>query len=178
MKRPKISVFIAASLDGYIAKENGEMDWLEKFNNLSEDYGFHQFFASIDAIIVGRKTFEPATKGALWPFPGKRVVVLSNTVESVAGPKTEVFKGELTSLLAKLHDEQVKHVWVDGGITIAQFLREQLVDMMTVTFVPVLLGGGVPLFLPTGQEFPCHLLTTKAYQSGMVQMSYQIGNVN
>lgn len=172
MNRPKISVFIAASLDGYIAKEDYSLDWLEKYNHIGEDYGFFNFFGSIDSLVVGRKTFEPATKGPHWPYPGKRVIVLSNTVDSVG--KAEVYKGEIAPLVSKLHQEGVKHIWIDGGVTIAQFLKEKMVDFITLTTVPTLLGGGVPLFLPTAVECTCDLMGTKTYKSGMVQASYKL----
>lgn len=173
MNRPKISIFIAASLDGYIAKENDQLDWLEKFNCFGEDYGFHSFFASIDTLIVGRKTFEPAARAPHWPYPGKKVIVLSRTLESV-GPHAEVYNGNIMDLILKLQAKGSKHVWIDGGITIAHFLKEKYVDQITVTIVPVLLGSGIPLFLRTGTEQECELLATKTYHSGMIQLTYQV----
>ena len=116
--------------------------------------------ASIDALIIGRKTYEVAST-VPDPYPGKRVVVLSNSLTSV---KTgmELYTGDLTELVEKLYWEGIKHIWVDGGSTISQFLALQLVDDMTLSVIPVVLGSGIPLFHVMGKEIPCRLVSSQS----------------
>lgn len=170
--RPQISVFIASSIDGFIARENKEMDWLDRFNGLAEDYGFMEFFTSIDVIVIGRNTYETACQSRLWPYTGKRVLVLSRTLESVC-ESAELYKGDASSLVCDLKARGAKHVWIDGGLVIKTFLCERIVDDMTITIAPVILGAGIPLFHFTKVEEECALLGVKTFPSGMVQLSYR-----
>lgn len=169
--RPKISVFIASSIDSFIARENSDMDWLDKFSSLGEDYGFYHFFGTIDTIIIGRNTYETACSVPNWPYPGKRVIVLSHTLESVI-ESCELYKGDVALLIEKLQSEGVKHIWADGGVVVMTFLKAKMVDEMTVTIAPVVLGGGIPLFHRTMVEEDCRLLQARTFPSGMVQLSY------
>lgn len=170
--RPKISVYIATSLDGYIAGPNGELDWLNIVHSPDEDYGFQIFFSSIDAIVLGRKTYETVCSFSDWPYKEKRVFVLSNSLETVNN-ECELFRGEISDLVSKLHREGLEHVWVDGGVTISHFLQHKLVDQITLTIFPILLGSGIRLFhqLP---QMQCHLISSEAYPSGLVQQNYEI----
>jgi len=178
-ERPLISVYISMSIDGYIAREDGGLDWLDPvggFNEDSvcgfdEDYGLQKLMNSIDALIIGRKTYEVAAT-VPDPYPGKRVVVLSNSLDSA--PRMELYRGDLMELAAKLHREGVKHIWVDGGSTISQFLSLQLVDKMTLSIIPIVLGSGIPLFHVIGKEVPCRLVSSQSYRSGVVQLHYEI----
>jgi len=175
--RPKISIYIAVSIDGYIAREDGNLDWLDRAHGFEgEDYGFQKLFGSIDALILGRKTYEAvAAMPISWPYAGKRVIVLSNTLHSVK-KEAEIYRGKLTDLVSKLHQEGIKHIWVDGGTTASQFLSLQMVDAMTLTIIPVVLGSGIPLFHRLGKEILCRLISTAAYPngSGCVQLNYEI----
>ena len=126
MDRPKISIYIATSIDGYIARKDGGLDWLDRVGGFDEDYGFQKLLSSIDALIIGRKTYEVATT-VPDPYPGKRVVVLSNSLNSVR-KDMELYRGDLAELLTKLHKDGIKHIWIDGGATISQFLSCQMVD--------------------------------------------------
>ena len=171
-ERPKISVYIALSIDGYIAKQDGGLDWLDRVGGFDEDYGLQKLLASIDALIIGRKTYDVAST-VPDPYPGKRVVVLSNSLTSVKGGM-ELYSGDLDELVMKLHREGIKHIWVDGGTTISQFLSRQLVDEMTLSIIPVVLGSGIPLFHGSDKEIPCRLISSQSYRSGLVQMHYEI----
>ena len=171
-ERPKISVYIALSIDGYIARKDDSLDWLDRVGGFDEDYGFQNLLASIDALIIGRKTYAIAST-VPDPYPGKRVVVLSNSLDSVKAGM-ELYKGDLVELAEKLHREGIKHVWVDGGSTISQFLSLQLVDEMTLSVIPIVLGEGIPLFHAMGKEIPCRLLSSQSYRSGLVQQHYEI----
>jgi dihydrofolate reductase/predicted GNAT family N-acyltransferase len=170
--RPTISIYIAVSIDGYIARQDGGLDWLDRVGGFDEDYGFQKLMGSIDALVIGRKTYEVASTVAD-PYPGKRVVVLSNSLDSVKAGM-ELYRGDLKELVTKLHLEGIKHIWVDGGSTISQFLSLQLVDEMTLSVIPVVLGSGIPLFHVMGKEIPCRLISSQSYQSGLVQLHYEI----
>ncbi len=171
-KRPKISIYIAASIDGYIARKDNSLDWLDRVGGFDEDYGFKQLLDSVDSLIIGRKTYEIATT-VLDPYPGKRVVVLSNTLKSVR-EGMELYRGDLAELVAKLHVEGTRHIWVDGGVTISQFLASQMVDHMTIGIIPIILGEGLPLFNVVGKELPCRLTSSHNYPSGLVQLNYEL----
>lgn len=172
MERPKISIYIAASIDGYIARKDNSLDWMDRVGGFDEDYGFKKFLDSVDSLIIGRKTYEVATT-VPDPYPGKRVVVLSNSLESVR-EGMELYRGDLAQLAAKLHAEGARHVWIDGGVTISQFLAAQMVDTMTLSVIPILLGDGLPLFNVIGKEIPCRLIASRGYESGLVQLNYEI----
>lgn len=170
--RPKIVVYIATSIDGYIARKNGDLKWLDCVNGPPEDYGFHPFMASLDAIVLGRNTYETCSAFDEWPYK-KRTIVLSNTLQTVRR-EAELFQGELPDLCAKLHADGVKKVWVDGGITISKFLEERLVDEITLSIIPVLLGTGIPLFSPVLNEHTCKLISSQSYPSGLTQLRYEV----
>lgn len=173
LERPQLLVYIACSIDGYIAREDGGLDWLDRVGGFDEDYGFKQFLDSVDALIIGRKTYEVATT-VPDPYPGKRVVVLSNGLDSVK-EGMELYRGDLLTLVGQLHRDGFKRVWVDGGSTISQFLALKLVDTMTLSIIPVVLGSGIPLFHVVGRELPCRLLTAQGYPSGLAQLKYELG---
>ena len=160
------------SIDGYIARKDDSLDWLDRVVGFDEDYGFQKMLAGIDALIIGRKTYEIAST-VPDPYPGKRVVVLSNSLNSVKAGM-ELYNGDLAHLVEKLHREGIKSVWVDGGSTISQFLDLQFIDEMTLSIVPILLGSGIPLFHVIGKETPCRLISSQSYQSGLVQQHYVI----
>lgn len=171
MDRPQISIYIAASIDGYIARKDGGLDWLDRVGGFDEDYGFQKLLSSIDALIIGRKTYEVAIT-VPDPYPGKRVIVLSNTLNSVRNDM-EVYRGDLAVLLTKLHADGVKHIWIDGGTTLSQFLSCHMVDKMTLSIIPVILGTGIPLFSMIDEEIPFRVVSSQAYPSGLVQLRYE-----
>lgn len=172
MDRPAISIFIAASIDGFIARKDGGLDWLDRVGGFGEDYGFKNLLESIDALIIGRKTYEVAITVPN-PYPGKRVIVLSHSLNSVR-EDMELYQGDLKELLLKMKAEGMKHIWVDGGTVISQFLSLQAVDRMTLSIIPVILGDGIPLFNRIKQEIPVRLTSSHAYPSGLVQLKYEL----
>lgn len=171
MERPKVSIYIASSIDGYIARKDESLDWLDRVGGYDEDYGFKKFLSSIDGLIIGRKTYEVATTVAD-PYPGKKVVVLSQSLKEVK-ENMQLYSGDLIQLLSKMYKEGIKHIWVDGGVTLSQFLASRIVDTMTVSIIPIVLGDGIPLFNTMNQEIPCRLISSKSYPSGLVQISYE-----
>lgn len=176
-ERPKISVFIATSIDGYIAKKNNDIDWLTKFSpptdeNEDKDCGFSKFFSSVDVLVMGRNSYDVVSHFDPWPYEGKRVIVLSSTLTSVC-EQAELFKGEITALIEKLHAEDTKHIYVDGGATISQFLNRGLVDQLIISLIPVVLGSGIPLFSNINNDKWCRLMSSQVYSNGLVQLRYE-----
>lgn len=178
MKRPQTSVFIAISLDGFIARSNGSLDWLDWANSripAGEDCGYAAFFASIDTIILGARTFETVQGFEPWPYAGKRVVVLSaRRMELLETIPAEITDTPPAELLSRLYDEGARHVYVDGGITVQGFLRAGLIDRLTVTVIPILLGEGRPLFGALAGDINLTLEENRAYDFGFTQTTYRV----
>jgi dihydrofolate reductase len=170
-KRPRCSVFIATSLDGCIARKDGGLDFLRVVERPDEDYGYSAFFASIDTMIIGRGTYEAALAFPSWPYAGKRCVVLTHSTHAPRHGE-ELHAGELGPLLSRLHAEGAKRAYVDGGAVIRSFLAEGLIDELTLSIVPVLVGDGIPLFGPGSREHRLEWRETRAFPSGLVQMRY------
>lgn len=170
--RPKISVYIAHSIDGYIARNDHSLDWMDRVGGFDDDYGFKELLASIDALIIGRKTYDIAST-VPDPYPGKRVVVLSKSLTTIKDGM-ELYSGDLVALTERLHREGVKHIWVDGGTTISQFLSLQLIDQMILSIIPIVLGSGIPLFHRIDKEIPVRLMSYQSYRSGLVQLRYEV----
>lgn len=173
LSRPKVSIYIASSIDGYIARADGNLDWLHYGHTGDEDYGFKKFTSSIDAVVMGRNTYEVVAGFDEWAYKDKRVIVLSNTLTEVR-KEAELFSGQLTKLLTKLLAENIKHIWIDGGVTVSRFLEAGLVDDITISIIAMVLGSGIPLFSSMNQEHKCHLVSTQSYPSGLVQLKYEV----
>jgi dihydrofolate reductase len=175
----KVSVYIATSLDGFIARNDGALDWLDKANATvppGEDLGFSAFMDSVDALIMGRKTYEQVLSFGAWPYSKTPVVVLSrNPISFPSLPDTVSHSSEpLPYLLDRLAAEGVEHVYVDGGTTIQGFLARGLVDEITVTVIPVLIGDGIPLFGSIEKDISLTHVRTTAYDFGFVQTTYSV----
>jgi len=173
----KNSVFIATSLDGYIADKNGGIDWLHSIPNPdNDDIGYVEFNKEIDALVMGRKTFETVLGFDVdWPY-NKPVFVLSNKLKEI--PKSHkdkafLVKGTLTEILDQIHDKGYNRLYIDGGTTIRNFLKEDLIDEMVITTIPVLLGGGSPLFTELPNELKFELIGTKTYLNQITQSHYK-----
>jgi len=176
----KLSVFIATSLDGYIARPDGDIDWLEKAvkaHDPGEDYGYTKFMSTVDCIVMGRNTFEKVLAFPEWPYVGKRVVVLSRTLTAIpeqAAGKVELSAGPVEQLVAKLRSEGYDRIYIDGGKTVQSFLRAGLVTDMTLTRIPILIGSGLPLFGELPGDIHLDQIETKTYPSGFVQSRYEV----
>jgi len=170
--RPRCSVYIAASLDGFIARANGAIDWLAIVEREGEDYGFKTFFDSVDTMVMGRKTYETALGFDAWHYAGKRCVVLTHQAPASRHGE-EFLSGDLTELVERLGAEGAKRVYVDGGAVIAQFLAARLIDDLTVSIIPIMLGEGTPLAPRIGRDVRLQLTEHRAFESGLVQLSYR-----
>ncbi|MGH9551076.1 MAG: dihydrofolate reductase family protein [Terriglobales bacterium] len=168
------SVFVGTSVDGFIARPNGDLDFLPPGGG--EPHGYNEFIATVDATVIGRKTFETVLRMEEWPYADKRVVVLSSrpidlsaargVVEQMAGPPAEI--------LSQLAASGTRHVYVDGGITIKEFLRMGLIQHLVITRVPVLIGNGIPLFGALPRDLRLRHVATRQYASGLVQSEYDV----
>jgi dihydrofolate reductase len=169
--RPQCSVFIAASLDGFIARADGGIDWLAIHSLQDEPNGYDEFISTVDTIVIGRGTYETVLGMGGWFYEGKRVIVLAHGArESQHGE--EFFSGAPSELIARLDGK--KRVYVDGGNVIAQFFAADLIDDVTVGILPIVLGGGIRLF-PGGEgEHRLSLESQRIYKSGMVQLGYRV----
>lgn len=169
----KASVFIAASLDGFIATEDGGLDWLDEYTG---EHGYSKFIKSVDAVVMGRKTFEKVLTFKGWSCP-KPVIVLSS--RKVRVPKrlagaVEVMSGSPRQVLARLSKRGMKDAYIDGGKTIQGFLRAGMIGRLIVTTVPKLLGSGIPLFGPLARAVNLKVKKTRRFKSGLVQNEYEI----
>lgn len=179
----KCSVFIATSLDGYIARLDGDISWLtnQAYTIESEDFGIAEFYSSVDTLLIGRKSYETALGFPEWPYSHLRVVVLSHT-KPVIPPalvnNVEYMTGSTGEVLHQLEITGARHVYVDGGQTIQGFLRARLIDEMTITTIPILLGSGIPLFGPLDRDILLELLSSQAYPNGFVQTKYKVIHSN
>jgi dihydrofolate reductase len=173
----KISVFIATSLDGFIARPDGALDWLPQSSG-DEDHGYNDFFAAVDTLLMGRKTFETVVGFSPFPYSGKRVVVCSQSITQTDVPKAlqpllEVRNEPLLEVLKHLEQTGTQHIYADGGQLITSLLELGLVDEMTLTQVPVLLGSGIPLFGKLSRDHTWQHLETKTFKSGLVSSKYR-----
>lgn len=175
MKKKNI-VFIAKSLDGYIAGKNGEIDWLHSIPNPeNNDMGFIALMEEIDAIVMGRITFETVLGFDVdWPY-GKHVFVLSNTLEKIPeklSSKASLINGTPREVLKKIHEKGFMKLYIDGGTTIQNFLKEDLIDELRITTIPILLGGGFPLFGELLTPLVFEHVESKVFLNQIVQVSY------
>lgn len=171
----KASMFVGTSIDGFIARRNGDFDFLPAGGG--EPHGYDEFMANVDVLVIGRNTFDKVMTFETWHYAGKRVVVLSSRdidSSSVRSAVVEVMCGSPTEILARLEAGGATHAYIDGGITVQGFLREGLIQRIFVTRVPVLIGDGIPLFgsLPHDVRL-LHILTT-TYPSGLVKSEYEV----
>lgn len=171
----KVSVYIATSLDGFIARKNGEIDWLTGGES-GQDYGYAEFMSSIDHIVMGRNTYEKVLSFGGWPYE-KKVIVLTSRDLSIPPDLTdrvEALSLAPPDLTAELERRGAAHVYLDGGQTIQRFLRAHLVDEMTITTIPILIGEGLPLFGSLEHDIKLELLKSSSFENGFVQNKYKV----
>jgi dihydrofolate reductase len=170
-----VTVFVGTSVDGFIARTNGDLDFLPEGGG--EPHGYSEFIATVDAIVIGRNTFEKVLTFGDWPYGEKRVVVLSSrpvdfplaiggAVEQMAGPPVDI--------VSRLAASGAQHIYVDGGITVQRFLAAGLVQRLIITRVPVLIGDGIPLFGILPRDVRLRHVATRHYPSGLVQSEYHV----
>src|ERR1700688_4249177 len=171
----RASVFVGTSLDGFIARRNGDFDFLPAGGG--EPHGYEEFMASVDVLVIGRNTFEKVMTFETWPYAGKRVVVLSTRpidLSALQGVAIEAMGGSPVEIVAPLEASGGTHAYIDGGLTVQGFLREGLIQRLVITRVPVLIGDGIPLFGALPHDIQLRHLLTTTYMSGLVKSEYEI----
>jgi dihydrofolate reductase len=172
-----VSVFIGTSVDGFIARKNDDLDFLPEGGG--EPHGYNEFMASVDALVIGRRTYEKVLTFGAWPYGSKRVVVLSSRpidLSVVRGGVVEQMAGQPAEIVAQLAARGVHNLYIDGGVTIQRFLRAGMIQRLIITRVPVLIGDGVPLFGTLLHDVRLRHVATRHYPSGLVQSEYDVEN--
>ncbi len=176
----RCSVFIAASIDGFIARPNGDIEWLHRPEYETAELNgvtYERFIATVDALVMGRKTLEKILSFPEWPYEGTPVIALSRQPLQIPAHlegKVELMAGDVTSLVATLAERGMKHLYIDGGQTIQAFLEAGLVNELIITRIPVLLGQGIPLFSQIGRQLELRHIGTHESDNGFVQSRYQV----
>lgn len=169
-----IKLFIASSLDGYIARSSGAVDWL--FTD--QDYGYTAFFEQIDTVIMGRKTYEQVLSFGDYPYSSKKSFVISKTLTDSGNPDVEIVREPLTQFVETLRRSPGQAIWLVGGAAlIHSFIQQRCLDQLILAIHPTLLGNGIPLFIENSQwEINLQLTQVKTYESGLLQVSYEFGD--
>ncbi|MGQ0651184.1 MAG: dihydrofolate reductase family protein [Betaproteobacteria bacterium] len=176
----KCSVFIATSLDGFISRADGTIDWLDEANTRvpkDQDCGYEEFMSTVDALVMGRHTFDLARSFGEWPYGQTPVFVLSSQMRLLPGgvPHTVHLSNEApATLVGRLSAQGMRHLYVDGGVTIQRFIADALIDEVTITRIPVLIGSGRPLFGSLSQDVRLEHISTRAFDFGFVQTKYRV----
>ncbi|MCB8995116.1 MAG: dihydrofolate reductase [Bacteroidales bacterium] len=169
-----VILYIAMSLDGYIADQNDGLDFLSRVEQEGEDYGYQAFIDSVDTVIIGRKTYEKVISlGVEVPHADKECYVISRSLKSAKG-KAKIFSGDLSELVHNLKKKKGENIFVDGGAEIAnELLRLNLIDELIISIIPVLLGDGIMLFSPGRPQTSLKLIDVKHFDKGLVQLHYR-----
>ena len=176
----RASVFIATSLDGFIARDNGDLDWLHQGGSRqeNEDFGYKAFFDSVDALVMGRNTYDVVQSFTPWPYGKKPVFVLTTRPLKIPPTIAETvtrMSGSVNAILTALDRKGLRHVYVDGGITIQRFLNAAAIQRLIITRVPVLIGTGIPLFGSVARDIKLSHVATRQYEiGGLVQSEYTV----
>jgi len=170
----KTTVYVGTSLDGFIARKDGDIDWLVKYQNKEVHDSYNEFISRIDAMVIGRGTYEKVLTFPGWPYE-KKVFVLSTSLKQI--PETLNEKATLVAmkpaeLLNYLSDKGFSNIYVDGGKVIQSFLREDLIEELIITRVPELIGTGIPLFGYIDNDLQFEHIKTSIYSDGLVKSHY------
>lgn len=174
MNERKVILYIACSLDGYIAKPNDDLSFLAMVEQEGEDYGYHAFVESVDTVILGRRTYDwVMAQVPEFPHADKETYVISRSGKATIG-KTQFYSGDLQELLTKLKQKEGKNIFVDGGAQVVSLLlKDKLIDEFIISIIPVLLGEGTRLFQENYPEQQLEFISNKAFPSGLLQMHYR-----
>ncbi len=173
----KTSVYIATSLDGFIARPNGGLDWLGSPSGDGEDYGYSAFMDSVDVLVMGRNTFDKVLSFGDWPYGSKPVVVLTSRsldIPETVSKHVETMSCSPYELVDRLAARGANHLYIDGANTIQRFLDAGLIQRLIITRIPVLIGSGIPLFGPLAKDVRLRHVDTRVFPTGLVQTEYEI----
>lgn len=175
----QITLYVAGSLDGYVADEDGGVDWLETFEDSYEDGesggSYETFFETVDCLVMGANTYEQILGFGEWPYGDRPTVVATHRNLPRAHDGVTLSSGNPSELIEEAIPDGCEHVWLVGGAALARsFLREDLIDEIRLSVIPVLLGSGIPLFGGSDIRRSLHLTGATAYESGIVEVSYTV----
>jgi dihydrofolate reductase len=175
MRKRKFIVYVASSADGFIARRDGSVDWLDR-PQPKGNYGMGAFYRSVDACVMGRTTYEHAVKfGMADGYSGKKNYVLSRTPNKAVSPKVSIVNDDLPAFVERLRSEKGKHIWLVGGAElIASFLDAGAVDEFVLNVIPHMIGEGIPLISPRHRDLPLKLLACRTFSDGVVQLDYAV----
>lgn len=169
----KLIVYIAASIDGFIAKPNDDLSFLSMVEKVGEDYGYADFIATIDTVIVGRKTYDWVLQHATFPHADKQTFVITHTTRPEEG-NIQFYNGDIVALIQQLKSSPGKHIFCDGGAAIVNLLlQHDLIDELIISVIPVLLGNGTRLFATDRPEQQYSLISSQSFDTGLVQLKYE-----
>ena len=174
---PRIKLYIATSLDGFIARENGSVNWLTEYeNNPETDYGYSEFYSSICTVLMGRKTYEQVLGFGEWPYKGKRSYVFTSRKELLPHEiNVEFVSGDIREFVHQLKESTEEDIWLVGGSQLIRaFFEENLVQDLIIFVVPIILGSGIPLFDHIGKEIRLKTLWVEKYKNGLIRMEYEV----
>lgn len=170
----KVTLYIAASVDGYIAGPGREIDWLSVVDQPGEDYGYYQFYDSVDALVMGSKTYELPDGEAEWLYPGKPSFVFTRQDMKTNRDDVTFVSDPVENVVGRLRSQEFQHVWlVGGGELIRSFLAQGLIDEHIISFLPIILGAGIPLFPPPNPQQRLELISSRQFESGLIQAHYR-----
>ncbi|MBK9489272.1 MAG: dihydrofolate reductase [Haliscomenobacter sp.] len=169
----KVILYIAMSLDGYIANDNDGLEFLSIVEQKGEDYGYNKFVTTVDTVIMGRRTYDKVlSMGVEYPDNGNPVYILTRTERPDKG-SIKFYTGDLKELVFKLKSEPGKNIYCDGGGEVVNaLLQDELIDELIISIIPILVGRGVPLFKNGRPEQKLKLVSSKAFDKGLVQLHY------
>ena len=169
-----VVLYIAASLDGFIARPDGDVDWLSVVDRPGEDYSYYQFYNSVDALVMGRKTYEIPAGVEEWPYPGKPSFVFTHQDLETSRDDVTFVSDPVEQVMANVRKQGFQNVWlVGGGELIRSFLAHNLIDEHIISVIPIILGEGIPLFPPPSPEQQLDLVGSRQYESGLIEAHYK-----
>lgn len=170
----EVVYYLAASLDGLIATSDGGVEWLAEFENSGDDYGYGEFYASIDAVLLGRKTYEQSLSFGPWPYPGKPCWVFTHRPAETPTPDITLTDADPTEVVAELTRKELRRAWLVGGAELAgSFQREGLISEYIVSVIPVILGSGIPMLASPGRSDRLKFVERRPYSNGVIQLRYR-----
>lgn len=170
-----VILYIAASLDGFIARRDDDISWLTAYNGADEDYGYAEFYARVGAVILGARTYREVLGFGAWPYPGKTTyVVTTQPLQNPPDANIHAFAGDMADLVAQIRQMTDQDIWlVGGGRLTTAFVNQHLIDETIITIVPLILGEGIPLFQGIEVEEKLLLTGSQVYANGLVQLRYR-----
>lgn len=169
-----VILYTAVSLDGYIARADGSVEWLSEYDSDGEDFDYVDFYRSIDCLVMGANTYRQVRSFGEWPYAGKKTFVFSSQESPAGSIDVEFVSGRVRPVLKRIETLRFKKIWLVGGRKLVwSFCEEALIDEFILTIIPILLGEGIPLFSPGCDEVNLQLIQTRKYPGGLVQLHYQ-----